>query len=185
MSCFFVFIFSVACAFLLVKMLFVFSILVSLPFTGGAMFHPSAGVRVKTFLDRTPMKKCELLVDVGCGDGRVLLAAHRRYGVRAMGYEVNFLAYILSKIRTAGVRGVEVRFKDFWKEDLSCADVVFCYLFPDVMERLGQKLSSELRPGARVVSCNFPIPGWKPSDVAFPPSSLHGDPIYFYEMGRS
>ncbi|MCX7816763.1 MAG: class I SAM-dependent methyltransferase [Syntrophales bacterium] len=184
MSYLFVLFFSAVGTLLLVKMLFVFSILIALPITGGAMFHPSAGIRVKTFLDRMPMKKGELLIDIGCGDGRVLLEANKRYGVRALGYEVNPFAYFLSRIRAAGIPNVEVRWRDFWKEDLSGADVVFCYLFPDVMERLGQKLSSELRPGTRVISCNFPIPGWKPIDVAFPPSSLHGDPIYFYEVGK-
>jgi SAM-dependent methyltransferase len=162
------------------KLLLTASIVTVFPITRGAMFHPSASVRVKTVLDRVPMAPGELLVDIGCGDGRVLCGARRRYGVRALGFEVNPLAYVMARLRTLGMSGVEVRCADFWKAGLDGADVVFCYLFPDVMKRLAEKLAAELRPGTRVVSCNFPLPGWTPQEILRPDSSLHGDPIYLY-----
>jgi hypothetical protein len=62
------------------------------------------------------------------------------------------------------------------------ADVVFCYLFPDVMGRLAQKLLRELRPGTRVISCNFPLPGWRHRELLYPESSIHADPIYLYQI---
>ncbi len=164
------------------KMLFAFSLVSVFPITQGAMFHPSARIKVRTFLDHVPMKAGELLVDIGCGDGRVLLEARRRYGVRALGFEVNPLAYALSRIRTRGMEGIEVRLANFWKADIGDADVVFCYLFPDVMGRLGEKLRKELRPGAFVVSCNFPIPGWRHGELLYPGSSTHADPIYIYQI---
>jgi len=164
------------------KMLFAFSIVSVFPITHGAMFHPSARVRVRTFLDHVPMKIGDLLVDIGCGDGRVLREAKRRYGVRALGFEVNPLAYALARIRTLGMEGIEVRLSNFWNVNIRDADVVFCYLFPDVMERLAQKLEAELRSGTRVISCNFPLPGWRHSEVLYPDSSLHGDPIYLYQF---
>ncbi len=165
-----------------VKFLFAASIVTVFPITRGAMFHPSASVRVKTFLDRVPMNPGDLLVDIGCGDGRVLRGARRRYGVRALGFEVNPIAYLMARLRTFGMKGIEIRYSDFWKSALDEADVVFCYLFPDVMKRVADKLEMELRPGARVVSCNFPLPGWKPREVMHPDSSLHGDPIYLYRF---
>jgi SAM-dependent methyltransferase len=146
------------------------------------MFHPSAQVRVKTVLDHVPMKAGDLLVDIGCGDGRVLREAKRRYGVRALGFEVNPLAYALARIRTCGMEGIEVRLSNFWNADIGDADVVFCYLFPDVMGRLALKLEKELRPGTRVISCNFPIPGWRHRELLYPESSLHADPIYLYQI---
>lgn len=168
-----------------VKLVFTASIVSVFPVTRGAMFHPSAAVRVKTFLDHVPMAAGVLLVDIGCGDGRVLKAAAKRYDVRAVGFEVNPLAYLLALIRTLGMKSVEVKYGDFWKADLREADVVFCYLFPDVMRRLVVKLEAELKPGARVCSCNFPIPGWRPIETLFPESSLHGDPIYLYRFPGS
>ena len=164
----------------ILKLLLAFSLVSVFPITQGAMFHPSARVRVKTFLDHTPMMSNELLVDIGCGDGRVLREAKRRYGIRALGFEVNPLAYALARLRTAGMEGIEVRLRNFWNVNIRDADVVFCYLFPDVMERLAGKLEAELRPGTRVVSCNFALPGWRHREVLYPESSLHGDPIYFY-----
>lgn len=164
------------------KILFTASIVTVFPITRGAMFHPSASIRVKTVLDRVPMAPGDLLVDIGCGDGRVLRAARLRYGVRARGFEVNPVAYVLARIRTLGMSGVEVRYSDFWKAGLDEADVVFCYLFPDVMKRVAEKLEAELRSGTRVVSCNFPLPGWTPEGILHPDSSLHGDPIYLYRF---
>lgn len=66
--------------------------------------------------------------------------------------------------------------------NLGKADVVFCYLFPDVMTNLAEKLAAELRPGTRVISCNFPFPGWNHTAVVRPDSFLHGDPIYLYRF---
>jgi len=164
------------------KLLFTASIVTVFPITRGAMFHPSASIRVKTFLDHVPMAPGNILVDIGCGDGRVLRAARLRYGVRARGFEVNPVAYVLARIRTLGMKDVEIRFGDFWKTGLDEADVVFCYLFPDVMKRLAEKLEAELRSGTRVVSCNFPLPGWTSEEVLHPDSPLHGDPIYLYRF---
>lgn len=169
----------------ILKLTLAFSLISVYPITQGAMFHPSARIRVRTFLDHVPMKANELLVDIGCGDGRVLREAVRRYGVRALGFEVNPLAYLLAQIRTIALKGIEVKMRNFWKTDIRAADVVFCYLFPDVMERLAGKLEAELRPGTRVVSCNFSLPGWRHSEVLYPQSNLHGDPIYLYHFPES
>lgn len=164
------------------KLLFAFSLVSVFPITQGAMFHPSARIKVRTFLDHVPMKAGELLVDIGCGDGRVLREAKRRYGVRALGFEVNPLAYALARLRTIGMEGIEVRLRNFWNVDIGDADVVFCYLFPDVMGRLAQKLLRELRPGTLVISCNFPLPGWRHRELFYPESSFHADPIYLYQI---
>ena len=164
------------------KFLFAFSLVSVFPITQGAMFHPSARVRVRTALDHVPMKAGDLLVDIGCGDGRVLRQAKRRYGARARGFEVNPLAYALARLHTIGMEGIEVRLTNFWNIDIGDADVVFCYLFPDVMSRLAQKLETELRPGTRVISCNFPLPGWTHTELVYPESSLYADPIYIYQF---
>jgi len=108
------------------KLLFTFSLVSVFPITQGAMFHPSAHVRVRTFLDHVPMRAGDLLVDIGCGDGRVLREAKRRYGIRALGFEVNPLAYTLARLRTLGMEGIEIRWRNFWNVNIREADVVFC-----------------------------------------------------------
>jgi len=167
------------------KLLYVFATAGALPITQGAVFTSTAAVRIKSFLDAVPMNDTELLVDLGCGDGRVLRAAQRRYGVRASGFEVNALAYCVARILSFPMKGIQIRCKNFWSEDLRDADVVFCYLYPDVMKRLAVKLEKELRPGARIVSCNFSVPGWSPLVVIRPEPACHNDPIYVYRLPDS
>jgi hypothetical protein len=111
-----------------------------------------------------------------------VLFRSKRYGVRALGFEVNPIAYTLARLRTIGMEGVEVRFKNFWNVNVGDADVLFCYLFPDVMDRVARKLEKELHPGTIVISCNFPFPGWRHRELLYPESSLHADPIYLYQI---
>jgi len=92
------------------------------------------------------------------------------------------LAFIRAKLKTIGCNGIDVRFQDFWKSDLSEADVLFCYLFPDVLKPLAEKIGTDVKPGAIVVSANFAIPDLVPNQVLRPGSSLHNDPIYIYKI---
>jgi hypothetical protein len=175
--------FVFAAALFIAKVAFVVCTVTVLPVTEGALYVSTSRVRITAFLDAVPMTSAQLLVDLGCGDGRVLRKAYFRYGVRTRGYEMNLLAYAKAQLLSLWIKGVEVRRCNFWREDLSDADVVFCYLFPDVMKRLSAKLRSELKPGAVVASCNFPLPGFRPERILRPQGSLHSDPIFLYRWG--
>lgn len=164
------------------KVAYVLCTALVLPSTGGALYVSTSRVRISAFLEAVPMKAGQLLVDIGCGDGRVLRKVRKRYGVRAVGYELNLLAYIKAKLLCLGRKNVEIKWCNFWTVDLSDADVVFCYLFPDVMKDLAAKLKLGLKPGAVVVSCNFDLPGFIPEQILRPGNSLHNDPIYVYRM---
>jgi SAM-dependent methyltransferase len=170
---------------IVLKLLHAASIVAVHPITQGAMYTSTARVKIRKALDAVDMKPGELLVDVGCGDGRVLREAARRYGAAGLGYEVNPIAFLKARLLTLGRRGIEIRYGNFWKADLRRAGVVSCYLFPDVMRRLGEKLAGELAAGARVISFNFPIPGWKPQSTLRAASKLHNDPIYIYHIPES
>jgi hypothetical protein len=167
------------------KILHALAIVVVHPVTQGAMFTSTARVKIRKALDAVPMKPGELFVDIGCGDGRVLRAARKRYGVTCLGFEINPIAITKAKLLTMGRKGLEVRCRNFWKADLGKANIVSCYLFPDVMRRLGEKLEKELAAGARVISFNFPIPGWKHQAVLRAASKLNNDPIYIYSIPDS
>lgn len=168
---------AVLCLFTLV---FVASATLVLPITRGALFVPTSRRRVDAALEALALQPEQLLVDLGCGDGRVLRTAARRYGVRAVGYELNPLALTKAWLLNLTRRGVSVRRRNFWKIDLSDADAIFCYLFPDLMPDLAVKLQQDLRPGTPVVSCNFELPGWTAEHILHPPGALHNDPIYVY-----
>jgi SAM-dependent methyltransferase len=126
----------------------------------------------------------QMLVDLGCGDGRVLREAQKRYGVRTVGYEINPLAYLKARILSIGFNKIKIRHQNFWDADLSDADVVFCYLYPDVMKRLAAKFVSGLKPGAVIVSSNFGLPGFVPSKILKLECSLYNDPIFIYRLNE-
>ena len=164
------------------KMTYVLCTAAALPATQGALYVSTTQKRIAAFIDAVPMQKGQLLVDLGCGDGRVLRQAWKNYHVNAIGFEVNLLAYLKARLLSLGLKQVQIKRKSFWSQNLARADVIFCYLYPDVMRKLSAKLKAELKPGTWVVSCNFSVPGLKPLRVLRPEGSLHSDPLYVYRV---
>jgi cyclopropane fatty-acyl-phospholipid synthase-like methyltransferase len=127
----------------------------------GGPWLPSRMEMVHKLLQLADVKPDEVVYDLGCGDGRVLVTAARKYGARAVGIELDPLRFTWCQllITVLGLRSrVKVIRGDLFKIDVSQADVVFCYLLPNVYPRLEKKLLSELRPGTRVISHTFPFP---------------------------
>jgi len=103
----------------------------------------------------------DVVYDLGCGDGRMILAAAGRYHARAVGIEIDPLRYLWCQflITLTGQRKrVQIIFGNLFNKDLSEADVVMCYLMPDALSKLEDKLKKELRPGTRIVSNRFTFP---------------------------
>ena len=164
------------------KMTYVLCTALVVPVTQGALYVSTSRSKIASFIEAVPMEPGQVLVDLGCGDGRVLRKARKSYGVRAIGYEVNILAYLKAQVLSIGCRDVEIKYKNFWSADLSEADVVFCYLYPDVMRRLARKLKTDLRPGTLIVSANFDIPGFELDRLLHSAGSAHRDPLYVYQV---
>jgi SAM-dependent methyltransferase len=122
---------------------------------------------VAAMLDLAEVTPADAVYDLGAGDGRIVLAAARDRGARAVGIEIDpeLVARARAALEGAGVAGrAEVRRGDLFKEDLSGATVVTLYLQPHVNARLRPQLE-RLRPGARVVSHMFSMPGARPTRV--------------------
>lgn len=111
----------------------------------------------------------DYVVDLGSGDGRIVIAAAKLFGARGLGVDIDPRLIELSRgnARRAGVaeRAVFEERDALWT-DLSRATVVTIYLLPSLIDRLQPKLLDELRPGARIVSHAFAMKGWKPDRVA-------------------
>jgi predicted RNA methylase len=104
----------------------------------------------------------DVVYDLGCGDGRLIIAAARRYGARAVGIEIHPLRYWWCKLRINALGlgdRVQVIRGDLFAQDLSDASVVTCYLLQRTNDRLEGKLRRELDPGTRVVSKRFTFSG--------------------------
>jgi len=171
---------GIAGSMFVLKALYGLSIALVLPVTRGALYVSTARRRVDAVLAALDLRPGQRLIDLGCGDGRVLRAAVRRCAIRAEGYELNPLAYGKARLLCLGKGSITLRRQNFWQADLSAADVVFCYLFPDVMASLARKLNRELKTGSTVASCNFPLPGWIPEKILRPGGPLTNDPVYIY-----
>lgn len=120
---------------------------------------------VARMLELADTRVSDVVVDLGSGDGRIVIEAARRFGARAVGIERDASLVALSR-RNAAAAGVagRVRFirDDVLSADLSQATVVTAYLLPDLMWKLRSRFISELQPGARIVSHAFDMPGWLP-----------------------
>lgn len=106
----------------------------------------------------------DLVYELGSGDGEFLLAVSKRFNARCVGIEIDPVRFFISKIRVLLSRGsqhIMLLKQDFKKVDLLAADVVFVYLVPRALERLYPKLKKELKPGSRIISYRYEIPGAK------------------------
>jgi SAM-dependent methyltransferase len=128
----------------------------------GAPWFPSLEPHVKAALDLLDLKEGQLVYDLGCGDGRFLVAAAER-GLRAVGYELNPFMFVYAWLATRKYRHqVKVRFGNFWKADLSDADAVFVFLLTKYMKQFDQLIKTKASKGVKVASHAFKIPGKKP-----------------------
>jgi protein-L-isoaspartate O-methyltransferase len=110
----------------------------------------------------------DLVIDLGSGDGRIVIRAATAHGARGLGVDLDerLVAEARRNAERAGVAD-RVRFVvgDALRTDLSSATVVTAYLLPFLLERLESRLLAQLRPGARVVTHAFPLPGWHPEEI--------------------
>ena len=121
----------------------------------------------------------DYVIDLGSGDGRLVIAAVERFGARGgLGVDISetAVAYANGKAAEAGLSDrVHFEQRDLFATAVSDATVVTVYLFPTIMPRVRDKLLAELRPGARVVSHDFPFPDWPIERVARFPAPEKND----------
>jgi precorrin-6B methylase 2 len=145
----------------------------------GAPWAPTPLNRVDRMLRLAAVQPGEMVVDLGAGDGRIVIRAARRFGARAIGVEIDPLRWLIANvaIRAMGL-GAQARMVrgDMFAYDLSEADVVTLYLLEGTNQRLRPHLAESLRPGARIVSHAFSLQGWTPLSV----DSEHR--LYLYEV---
>jgi len=150
-----------------------------------ALWQPTDSVTLQRLLQLSEIQPGETLIDLGCGDGRFVVAAARDFGARATGVEIDpfRVAYARLWIRLARLsdRARIVR-ANMYAFDVSNADVVVLFLSATANFRLQKRLRSQLKDGARVVSYYHPMWGWQPDLVG---EARDGYPIYVYRMGAN
>jgi len=131
------------------------------------VFVPTPMAAVERMIEMAEIMPGDVVYDLGCGDGRIVVAAAKLHGVKAVGVDISAerVAESRERVRAAGVEGlVEIRQADIFGLNLDQADVVFLYLTPRLNERLMPQLQ-RLKPGARIVSYEFDMGAAKPVEL--------------------
>ena len=128
-------------------------------------YVPTPQEVVERMLELAQVKKGDVVYDLGSGDGRIVVTAAKKYGVKAIGFEIDPERIKESKenIAKAGVGNlVEIRQQDIRTVDLSGASVLTMYLLPEVNLMIRPNIWKHMKPGSRVVSHDFDMGDWKP-----------------------
>jgi len=136
---------------------------------------------VHKMLEMAHVQKDDVVVDLGCGDGRIAIAAVTQFGARGVGYDID-PDRIAEARRNAKSAGVEARTsfvqQDFFKAPIARATVVTLFMLPPVMERIEPRLRSDLAPGTRIVSHSFGMRDWPPEEVV----RVEGRTLYLWTV---
>jgi len=132
-------------------------------------FVPSPMYVVQKMIEVAEIKKGDILYDMGSGDGRIVIEAAKKYGIRGVGIDLN--AELVAKARESALKEgvahlVEFRAQDGLTVDISEATVVTLYMFKWFNNALRPKLQ-QLKPGSRVVAHDFDIDDWKPTRIEY------------------
>jgi len=151
------------------------------PDDASVSFLPTPQAVVDGMFDLAGVHPGDVLYDLGAGDGRILIAAATRFGIRAVGIEINprMVEIARANVRRAGVEKlVEIRQGDVLEADLREASVVTLFLFPELNLKLRPRLRAQLRPGARIVSHRFDLGDW----AADAQVTVNRYPLYLWKI---
>jgi len=134
----------------------------------GAPWIPTSGGIVRKMLFMADVKPGDVVYDLGSGDGRIMITAAKEFHARSVGIEINPLWVFWTRLIVTNLGLMDqakVVWGNFFREDLSKADIVTLYLLQGTNDRLKSKLERELKPGTCVVSHVFTFTGWDPVKV--------------------
>ena len=153
---------------------------------GEVPFVPTPPEVVDRMLELAQIKSSDVVYDLGSGDGRIVIQAAKRYGVKGVGIEID--PDLVAKARNNAFKEkvenlVEFREQDALTVDVSAATVITLYMIPEFNAKLRPIFDRQLSSGARVVSHDFEIQGWKPEKVeTIKGDFIHDHTIYLFTV---
>lgn len=128
----------------------------------GAPYLPTLSAQVTTALELADLSAGQTLLELGCGDGRVLIAAARQ-GIKGVGYELNPILALIAWLRTLRYRSqIKIIWGNFWQGSWPPSEAIFVFLLPRYMSKLDKKCIRYNHKPIKLVSFAFEIPGKKP-----------------------
>jgi hypothetical protein len=148
----------------------------------GAPYVPTKQKEIDFILNYFKMKKEQYLIELGSGDGRFVRSAAQKYGVTALGVDVQYwllwYAQIVAKVKH--IKNVTFKNQNFFKTDLSKADVIFVFLMPNTLKKLRAKFLKECKKGTVLISHGFTIEEWE--KYLYYKIDHKPFPTYFYKI---
>lgn len=122
---------------------------------------PTSAKIIDEILKRAKLKKGQVFLELGSGDGRVVRQAVKSFGVIGRGIDVNYLLILYSRLQAklAKLENIDFKTQDVFKTDLSKADVIFVFLLPGLLKKLAPKFKNECKKKALIISHGFKIEG--------------------------
>ncbi len=145
----------------------------------GAPYAPTRRRVVRKTFDQLNINEDDTLIDLGAGDGSILIEAARR-GAKAIGFELSPIMYVIARLRTLRYRGVRILLRNFYKQPLREATVIFAFLMPNNMPKVRQMLNGQQIPNGRFfLSYMFALNDAQPITVI---REENCGPIYVYDL---
>ncbi len=164
---------------LVLLVLFLFASLIPLfvAMTRGAPYYPTNHNKQTLMLQFAALKPGEKAVDLGSGDGRLVIALAKA-GAEAHGVEINpwLVWWSRWRIKKEGIPNAFIQWGSLWKINIHDYDAVLLYILPATMQKLEAKFKQQLKPGGRIVSNMFIFPTWKPTRTE--------DDVYLYTQTK-
>jgi 16S rRNA A1518/A1519 N6-dimethyltransferase RsmA/KsgA/DIM1 with predicted DNA glycosylase/AP lyase activity len=154
-------------------------------FTTQAPFIPIPKEVQKDVIENIELNGSSVLYDLGCGDGRILIEASKKYPqIRAVGVDMGFMPYFLAKFYTKKYKNITIKREDIFKTDIGNATHIFLYLYPKVINKLVHNIRTQCKSGTKIVSCDFEISNEIPIKIVDlqQTSSSRGKKLFIYEI---
>jgi ribosomal protein L11 methylase PrmA len=151
--------------------------------TPDVIYVPTPPEVVEAMLKVANVKAGDVVYDLGCGDGRIVVTAAQKYGARGIGIDIDpqRIKEANENVQKSGVGDrVKIMQADLFETNISEATVVTLYLLPSLNVKLMPKLMKELKPGTRIVSHAFDMGDWKPEQTL----NVDGRTVYYWTIPK-
>ncbi len=174
-----IFILGIAFVLLLVFFLFYTIQFFNVFFRGFAPFYSTRKKIISAIIDKIEIKESDRVVELGCGKAGFLQAVRQKFPkAQLIGYEYSLLPYLIAQIQNSFKKNnLDIQRVNFFKTDLSKADIIYCYLSIRTMKDLENKFLKECKQGTRIVSYMFELPNTKPIEIQ---NIAKGEKVYHY-----